>query len=95
MTRPRPSTTLYGLRGITHGWGRLLSVMSPAGVEAVLEALDVGPDLQIVTQPGQPVQVHQVRDGALDALVARHGIIELDQAAWARCKRAIGRAAVL
>lgn len=87
--------TLYGLRGITHGWGRLLSVMSPAGVQAVLDTLEVGPDLEIVARPGQPVQVHQVRDGALDELVARHGIVELDQAAWRQRKQAIGRAAVL
>ena len=86
---------LYGLRGITHGWGRLMSVMSPDGARAVLDALDIGPDLEIVAQPGQPVQVHQIRDGALDDLVARHGIVELDQAAWARRKETIGRDAVL
>lgn len=87
--------TLYGLRGITHGWGRLLSVMSPDGAQAVLDALEVGQDLEIVARPGQPVQVHQVRDGALDDLVARYGIVELDQAAWSRRKDAIGKDAVL
>ncbi len=86
---------LYGLRGITHGWGRLLSVMSPQGARAVLDRLEPGPDLKIVAQPGQPVQVHQIRDGALDELVARYGIVELDQAAWAERKQAIGKDAVL
>lgn len=87
--------TLYGLRGITHGWGRLMSLMSPAGAQAVLDRLQTGPDLQVVAQRGQPVQVHQIRDGALDELVARYGIVELDQAAWAERKQAIGRDAVL
>lgn len=86
---------LYGLRGITHGWGRLLSVMSPQGADALLDFLLVGPGLEIVAQPGQPVQIHQIRDGALDELVERNGITELDQAAWAAKKLEIGRAAVL
>ncbi len=86
---------LYGLRGITHGWGRLISVMSPSGAQAVLDHLETGPELQVVAQKGQPVQVHQIRDGALDELVARYGIVELDQAAWAERKQTIGKDAVL
>jgi len=86
---------LYGLRGITHGWGRLLSVMSPAGARAVLDSVDPGPGIEVVAQEGHPVQYHQARDGALDALVARHGIIELDRASWSVRKAALGRAAVL
>ena len=87
--------TLYGLRGITHGWGRLMSVMSPSGAKAVLAALDGGNDVEVVARPAQPVQLHQLRAGALDALVARHGIVELDQAAWATRKQALGKDAVL
>ncbi len=86
---------LYGLRGITHGWGRLLSVMSPAGARAVLDHVVPIEGTTVVAQNGQPVQYHQVRDGALDALVARFGIVELDQAAWAARKSEIGEAATL
>jgi len=86
---------LYGLRGITHGWGRLLSVMSPQGAHAVLAHVDPGPNIETVAQEGQPVQYHQGRDGALDELVTRYAIVELDQAAWAQRKQAIGKDAVL
>ena len=69
--------------------------MSPAGARAVLAARDGGADDEVVARPGQPVQLHQLRDGARDALVARHGIDELDQAAWTARKQALGKDAVL
>lgn len=86
---------LYGLRGITHGWGRQLALMSPEGADAVLAAIESGPEVEVVAVAGQPVQVREVSDGALDRLVARHGIVELDQPAWAARKRALGAAAVV
>ena len=86
---------LYGLRGITHGWGRLLSVMSPDGARAVLDRVEPGPGIETVAREGQPVQYHQIRDGALDALVRRYGIVELDRAAWRAKKAEIGGVALL
>jgi|GEM_PF-4070540 len=49
-----------------------------------------------VTLPAmQAALSEQGRDGALDELVTRYAIVELDQAAWAQRKQAIGKDAVL
>ncbi|MEM7124054.1 MAG: hypothetical protein AAF563_22445 [Pseudomonadota bacterium] len=83
---------LYGLRGITHGWGRLVTVMSPSGASAVAGHIEAGPDFHTVIEPGQLPQYHQVRGGAIDALVARYGIVVLNPEAWTAKKRELGEA---
>ena len=83
---------LYGLRGITHGWGRLVTVMSPSGASAVAGHIEAGPDFNTVAVPGQLPQYHQIRDGAIEALVARYGIVMLNPEAWAAKKRELGEA---
>jgi len=83
---------LYGLNGITHGWGRLLTVMSPEGASAVLAHIEAGPDIHVVAEPGRLPQFHQIRDGALEALVARYGIVLLNPRAWARTRQELGDA---
>jgi hypothetical protein len=88
----RAAMELYGLKGITHGWGRLVTVMSPQGAAAVTGHIEAGADFHVVAEPGQLPQYHQVRDGALDALVARYGIVMLNPEAWAAKKRELGAA---
>jgi hypothetical protein len=83
---------LYGLKGITHGWGRLVTVMSPEGATAVNGQIEAGPDIHVVAEPGHLPQFHQIRDGALDALVARYGIVMLNPEAWSAKKQELGAA---
>lgn len=81
---------LYGLRGITHGWGRLITVMSPSGASAVARHIEAGPDFNAVAEAGQLTQYHQIRDGAIEALAARYGIVMLNPEQWAAKKRELG-----
>ena len=39
LAMPRQSITIYALKGITHGWGRLITVMGPAGDAVVRDAI--------------------------------------------------------
>ncbi len=81
---------LYGLKGITHGWGRLLTLLSPDGASAVAGHIDAGPDFHVVVEPGRLPQYHQIRDGAIEALVARYGIVLLNPQMWAAKKQELG-----
>ncbi|MBT5433623.1 MAG: hypothetical protein P8Q36_08715 [Alphaproteobacteria bacterium] len=85
---------LYGLRSITHGWGRLLHVVSPAGAQAVLDHIEAGEAFMVIATPGVPVQYHQAKGGTVDVLIARYGIVELDLAGWERKKAELGVAAL-
>ena len=85
--------TIYGLLGYTHGWGKLITVMSPAGDAALRAAIAVPKDdLMVVTGEGQLTQYHARRQGALERLVAAHGIVVLDKPAWDVKKTALGAA---
>jgi hypothetical protein len=77
--------TVYGLYGFTHGWGRLLTVMSPEGAAAALAEIEAG-------DQGRLTQYHEKRRGALARLVARHGIVVLSKAAWDAKKAELGDA---
>ena len=83
---------LYGLKGFTHGGGYLLTLMSPQGATAVVAGLDLDPaELRLERTGGLP-QVHEIADGALDRLVAAHGIVVLDFSAWQARKAELGEA---
>lgn len=86
---------LYGLRGITHGWGRLINVMSPAGADAILAHIETGEAYMVIATPGAPLQVHQAKGGSIDGLIERYGIIELDLPDWERKKTELGAAALV
>lgn len=86
---------LYGLRGITHGWGRLINVMSPDGAQAVLAHIQTGEAFMVIATPGAPVQFHQAKGGSIDGLIEGYGIIELDLVAWERKKAELGPAALV
>lgn len=83
---------LYGLKGFTHGGGYLLTLMSPQGRRAIVEALDLeAAELRLEQTAGLP-QVHEIAEGALDRLVAAHGIVVLDFSAWQARKAELGGA---
>ena len=86
---------LYGLRGITHGWGRLINVMSPDGAEAVLAHIETGKAFMVIATSGAPLQFHQAKGGSIDGLIDRYGIIELVLPAWERKKAELGSAALV
>jgi len=83
---------IYGLFGITHGWGVLLTVMSPAGREAVTRRVAPGPDIMVHGGPGRLTQYHERRAGALDRLIEAHGIIVLEKPDWDAKKAELGEA---
>ncbi len=83
---------LYGLLGFTHGWGRLVTVMSAQGASAVRAHIDAGDDVAVVAGEGGLTQYHARRSGALDRLIAGYGIILLSNDAWEAKKAEIGDA---
>ncbi len=85
--------TIYGLLGYTHFWGKLVTVMSPAGDTAVRAAIAAPEDdLMVVTGEGQLTAYHARREGALRRLIAAHGIIVLDKSTWDAKKAELGEA---
>ena len=85
--------TIYGLRGYTHGWGKLVTVMSPEGDSAARAAITApADDLMVVAGKRQLTQYHAKRHGALDRLIAAHHIIVLDKPAWDAKKAELGEA---
>ncbi|MFQ5785052.1 MAG: hypothetical protein ACE5H8_09540 [Alphaproteobacteria bacterium] len=84
--------TLYGLYGFTHGWGTLLTVMSPEGGSAARAAIEPGDDVTVVAGEGRLTQFYEKRAGALARLVAANGIVVLSKAEWDIKKAAFGDA---
>ena len=82
---------LFGLRGFSHGASRLITVMSPSGVAAVVERLTFDPeDIRAEIYPGVLPQYHEKVRGGIDRLIIRHGIEVLDFRAWTGRKSALG-----
>lgn len=84
--------TIYGLRGITHDWGRLLTVMSPEGASTALARIAAGPDVEVVAGPGKLTRYIERRQGALAQMVEAHGIVVLEAPDWAAKKAELGEA---
>jgi hypothetical protein len=82
--------TIYGLYGITHDWGRLLTVMSAQGATAALGAIVTGEDIAVSAGAGKLTQYHERRDGALARLVETHHIVVLNHRDWAAKKAELG-----
>jgi hypothetical protein len=84
---------IYALRGIAHGWGRLITVMGPAGDAAVRAAIaahgEALADVTVVATAGGLTQYHAKREGALERLIAAAGIIELTREQWEAQKAAL------
>ena len=81
---------LYGLYGFTHGWGRLLTVMSPEGAAAVRAHVAAGAGIEVTGGEDGPVRFYEKRRGALAGLVETYGIVVLEKPAWDTKKRELG-----
>lgn len=85
--------TIFGLLGFTHGWARVLTVLSPQGSAQILEVVQAGEDVVVKAEPGRPIQYVERRSAGLADLVARHGIIVLTKDQWDAKKAEVGEAA--
>ena len=87
---------IYGLLGFTHSWGRLITVMGPAGDAAVRAAIGVHEealaDITVVATAGSLAQYHAKRQGALERLIEAAGITLLSRDQWDTRKTALGEA---
>lgn len=81
---------IYGLRGITHGWGRVLTVMGPAGASALLTRIEADGDVGVTAAEGRLTRYVERRKGGLDRLIAANGIILLSKADWDAKKAELG-----
>jgi hypothetical protein len=82
-----PPVKIYGLFGITHGAGRVLTVMSPDGARAALEHMTQTDDLIVTAGDGRLTQYLEKREGALRRLIDRYQVEVLSKAQWDRCKK--------
>jgi hypothetical protein len=83
---------LYGYYVFTHGWGRVLTVMSPAGATAVLKSVRVDDDVDVKAGKGRLTQFHEKRAGALDRVAAANGIRIVTKSEWDARKAQLGDA---
>ena len=81
---------VYGLLGFTHNGGRTLTVMSPEGARAALGEIAAGDGVVTQAGPGQLTHYQEKRRGALQDLIAAHGIQVLDKPAWDAKKAELG-----
>ncbi len=83
---------IYGLLGFTHGWARVLTVMSPEGATAARAHVAAGDGVQVNAGEGRLTQYLEKRSGALDRLIECHGIVVLSKDQWDARKAELGDA---
>jgi hypothetical protein len=76
--------TFYGLLGFTHNGAKTLTVMGPA--------IPPGDDVTVQAGAGRLTHYLEKRRGALQGLIAAHGIVVLDKPAWDAKKVELGPA---
>lgn len=81
---------LFGLYGFTHGWARILTVMSPQGASTVLRVAPGNDDAIVQSDDGQLTRYQERREGALSRLVDAHGIVILTKNEWDARKAELG-----
>jgi hypothetical protein len=81
---------VYGLYGFTHGWGRVLTVMSPEGAAAVTRHVVAGDDILVSSGDGKLSQYFEKREHALARLVESYRIIVLSKQEWDAKKAELG-----
>ncbi len=83
--------TIYGLLGYTHGWNKLVTVMSPEGDSVVRAAVTPATeDFWVVTGEGLLTQYHAKRRGVLERLIAEYHIVIVDKLTWDAKKAELG-----
>lgn len=80
---------LYGYLGFTHGWARVLTVMSPEGAEAAWRTVVPDDDVIVYGDRTALPQYHEKRDGALQRMIERHGIEIVEKPEWDALKAAL------
>ena len=83
---------VYGLRGVTHGAGRVLTVMSAEGMAAVLDSITTDDDVITHAGTGRLTQYQEKRASALDRLIRKYDIVVLSKEDWDRKKMELGDA---
>jgi hypothetical protein len=83
---------IYGLYGFTHNGAKALTVMSPEGACAALEAIAAGEDVITDAGTGRFTHYLEKRRGALARLIETHGIIVLDRPDWDAKRSELGDA---
>ena len=83
---------IYGLRGVTHGAGRVLTVISAAGTAAVLDSITADDDVITHAGAGRLTQYQEKRASGLDRLIRKHDIVVLSKEDWDRKKMELGNA---
>lgn len=78
---------LFGLYGFSHGWARILTVMSPRGIGAILATVQPGYGLRLEAGEGRLPRFHEIREGELDRLIEDYGIVILNKQEWDARKR--------
>jgi hypothetical protein len=81
---------LWGLMVFSHGWSRILTVMSRQGASATLATVKEIDGVTLNAREGQLPQFRERRDGALQELIDKYGIVILDKAEWDRRKSELG-----
>lgn len=81
---------IYELRGVTHGAGRVLTVMSAAGTRAVLDSITADDEVITHAGAGRLTQYQEKRAGGLDRLITKHDIVVLSKEDWDRKKTELG-----
>jgi hypothetical protein len=85
-----PTPELFGLFGFTHGWAKILTVMSPVGATAALRAVPGNSDLIVQFDKGRLTHYQEMRDGALERLIEQHDIKILSKPEWDARKAELG-----
>lgn len=86
------SLTIYGLRGVTHGAAKVLTVMSPQGTSAIRDAIPAADGVMINMGAGRLTQYIEQRSGSLNGLIRAHGIVVLSKDIWDAKKAELGDA---
>lgn len=88
-------TEIYGLKGITHGWAKVLTVMGREGASALAARIETDDDVSLAAAEGRLTQYVERRKGGLDRLIAVNGIVLLSKADWDAKKAELGPAILL
>lgn len=82
--------TIYGLWGFTHGWAKVLTVMSPDGSTRLLARIGAPEGVEVLAGDGALPRLLEKTGGALARVVEAHGIELLERAEWEARKAAAG-----
>ncbi len=94
LSMTQRNSEIYGIKSFNHhGWSKLVTVMGPAGDDAVRAAIAVHEEalahIKVVITANGLTQYHGKREGALERLIEDAGIIMLTRDQWNAKKAAL------